>query len=226
MLKAVIFDMDGTLLDSETLQFKATKKLFKYYGVKIKLSDVKPYFGRGAHLYIKNLIKKHKIKRDLETLIKKRREYAREIAKKGVRVFPGILRLISELKKNKIKLALATSASSKSMNTNLKYSKINKNMFKIITTNNNIIKVKPDPEIFLLTMKKLKVNPEECIIIEDSIAGVEAGKRAKAIVIAITNSFPKSKLKKANLIVSSAEEINIKKLKSIIKWKKEIYFSL
>ncbi len=215
MIKAVIFDMDGVLFDTEPMVFEATKKLFEKYNVKIKHSDSKKLFGIDAKKFIKILAKKYNIKEDITKLREERRDYYKDIKTK-VKVFPGILKLLKELKKNKIKIALATSSSKASLNHNFKSSKLSKKFFEVINTRDKIKNTKPDPEIFIKTIKDLKLKSEDCIIIEDSIAGVEAAKRAEVNTIAVTNSFPRSKLKKADLIVSSAKELNIKRLECLI----------
>lgn len=215
--------MDGIIFDTEPLVFEATKNLFKMYNVKIKHSDSKKLFGIDAKTFLRTLAKKYKIKKDVTKLREERRDYYKDIKTK-IRVFPGILNLLKELKKNKIRIALATSSSKASLDHNFRSSKLSKEFFNIINTRDKIKNTKPNPEIFIKTIRDLKIKQKNCVIIEDSIAGVEAGKRSKTRVIAITNSFPRSKLKKADLIVKSAEELNIEKLKNIIKWKKETYF--
>ena len=98
-----------------------------------------------------------------------------------------------------------------SVKRNMKEEKL-KTHFDVIMTVDDVKNAKPNPEIFLKIIKKLKTKRSEALVIEDSIAGIEAAKRAGIKVIALTNSFPKSRLKKADLIVDSAEKLNINTL--------------
>src|SRR3989338_3978095 len=215
MTKAVIFDMDGIVFDTEPIGFEATKKLLKKYGKYIKYKEIILYLGTGVRNYVESIAKKKKVNEDIEILIKKRKKYFVELAKNKLRVFPGIIKLIKELRKNKVKTALATSSSIKSVKLNCKLTKLNIKLFNVIVTRNYITKFKPDPEIFNIAIKKLKVKPEDCIVIEDSIAGIKAAQKAKTKVIAISNSLPKSKLKTAKLVFNSAEDIKFRKLMSL-----------
>src|SRR3989338_3441224 len=196
MTKAVIFDMDGIVFDTEPIGFEATKKLLKKYGKYIKYKEIILYLGTGVRNYVESIAKKKKVNEDIEILIKKRKKYFVELAKNKLRVFPGIIKLIKELRKNKVKTALATSSSIKSVKLNCKLTKLN-------------------IKIFNIAIKKLKVKPEDCIVIEDSIAGIKAAQKAKTKVIAISNSLPKSKLKTAKLVFNSAEDIKFRKLMSL-----------
>ncbi len=212
MLKAVIFDMDGTLFDTETINFSATKKVFEKRNIKITYEDIRPHFGKGSPAYINFLRKKHKIKETLNELVKEKRNYYKNMVKSKIRIFPGMMNLIKELKKNKIKIGMATSSHNETVKLNFDSAKLDMRLFDCIKTRDDVKREKPDPEVFLNVAGHLKVNPNNIIVIEDSIAGVEGAKRAKMKVIAVTNTFPRSKLKKADLIVNSAEKLNLKKL--------------
>ncbi len=210
MLKLVIFDMDGTVFDTNRIIYNSTKLLFKEYKKDLNFSETKKYFGTGAVNYLKKLAEKKGIKENINVLLKKRRNYANNInIKPGI--FPGIKGLLMELKKNKIKIALATGSSMHSVKRNMKETKL-KIKFDAIMTVDDVKNAKPAPEIFLKIIKKLKTKRQEALVIEDSIAGIEAAKRAGIKVIALTNSFPKSRLKKADLIVDSAEKLSLKVL--------------
>ena len=210
MLKLVIFDMDGTVFDTNKIIYNSTKLLFEEYKKKLNFSETKKYFGTGAITYLKKLAEKKGIKEDIKILLKKRRNYTNKIKLKP-KIFPGIKKLLRELKKNKIKIALATGSSMHSVKRNMKEEKL-KTHFDVIMTVDDVKNAKPNPEIFLKIIKKLKTKRSEALVIEDSIAGIEASKRAGIKVIALTNSFPKSRLKKADLIVDSAEKLNINTL--------------
>lgn len=206
--------MDGTIFDTNKEIFLSMKLTLKEYGKNIKYKDTKPFFGRGAIIYTRGIAKKFKIKEDIEVLLNKRTKYSKQLRKKPLKVFPGIIPLLKELKKHKIKTAIATGSKKSSVNLHIKRTKINKKLFNIIISREDVKKTKPHPEVFLKAAKKLKVKPNECVVIEDAISGIKAGKKANMKVIAVTNSFKKSELK-ADLVVNSAKKLSLKKLNSL-----------
>ncbi|MBI2148354.1 HAD family phosphatase [Candidatus Woesearchaeota archaeon] len=215
MIKAVIFDMDGVIFDTEPIGYEATKKLFKLYNKDLKFKDVIPYFGTGVKNYVGSVAKKYKVNEDMETLMKKRRKYFLQIAKKRLMVFPGVINLIKILKNNKIKIALATASSIRSVKYNFKITKLNIKLFDVVITRNDVKKLKPNPEIFIAAIEKLKVKHNETVVVEDAVSGIIAAKRAKTKVIAIANSSQKNKLKMADLVVNSFKEITLRKLDNL-----------
>ena len=129
-------------------------------------------------------------------------------AKEEIKILPGFLRLVKSLKKNNIKIGLATSASKKFLIFILDKIDIKK-YFNVIHCGDDVEHSKPNPEIFLLTAKDLDVNPKNCVVIEDSVNGVKAGKAAGMDVIAVTNTFSKKHLTEADIVLDSLEEINV-----------------
>ncbi|MBT7296069.1 HAD-IA family hydrolase, partial [Candidatus Woesearchaeota archaeon] len=127
---------------------------------------------------------------------------------KSASLFKETITLIKKLYELKIPLALTTSAGIKSTLEVVENANI-KNMFNFIITSEDYNQRKPHPEPYLITAKKLKLNPKDCIVIEDSYVGVESAKNAGMKCIAISNKLTNQDLSKADLIVNSAKEINI-----------------
>jgi len=216
MFKAVIFDMDGVMVDSEDGVAQATVDMFReVYGVKVKSEDFLPFVGMGAKKYIAGVAEKYKVDVDVEKAMRDREENFGKIALGGkIRLFPGVIELIQEAKNSGIKTAIATSSHRAILEITLKGAGINIKDFDAITTAEECKNVKPDPEIFLLTAKKLNVLPQEAVVIEDSPSGIEAAKRGRFFAVGITNTFPRSKLQEADMVVEGLEEISIKDLVS------------
>ncbi len=217
MLKAVIFDMDGVIFDSEKIYTKAVELLFKEYKIKINPSDIDLFRGTGSKAAIGGLARIYNLNENIDVLNKKKRELYLKLAKDKLKFIPHVKTLIKQLKKNKIKIALATSARLNIVKKNFSIAKLNGNTFDVIVTKDDIKNPKPSPELFLKAIEKLKIKPNETVIIEDAIKGVEAAKRARTKVIAITTSFSKSKLKQADLIIDSFKQLDIKILEELIK---------
>ncbi|MBT3408834.1 HAD family phosphatase [Candidatus Woesearchaeota archaeon] len=204
-MKAVIFDRDGVIIDSETLHIDSVIKAFDTFNIKITEEEKKLIIGRHPEDYKKFFINKNNFQYDKFREIQ-RKEF-RELFK-SASLFKETITLIKKLYELKIPLALTTSAGIKSTLEVVENANI-KNMFNFIITSEDYNQRKPHPEPYLITAKKLKLNPKDCIVIEDSYVGVESAKNAGMKCIAISNKLTNQDLSKADLIVNSAKEINI-----------------
>lgn len=216
MIKAVIFDMDGVLVDTEDTVAQATIDMFdELYGAKVKKEDFLPFVGTGAKKYIMGVAEKYRITVNMEKSLGKREENFGKIASLGgIRAFPGAVECIREAKRLGLKTAIATSSHKSILEITLKGAGINIKDFNTITTAEECKNVKPDPEIFLLTAKKLNLSPKDCLVIEDSPAGIKAGKKGGFFVVGVASTFPKSKLHEADFVVGNLKELIIKDLVS------------
>ncbi|MDD5455291.1 MAG: HAD family phosphatase, partial [Candidatus Ratteibacteria bacterium] len=214
MIKAVIFDMDGVLVDTEDAVAQATVDMFEeLYGTKVKKEEFLPFVGMGAKKYITGVAEKYKVNVDVEKAMERRKDNLEKIALRGeIKSFPSVIELIKEAKNSGIKTAIATSSHRIIMEITLKGAGIDIKNFDAITTAEECKKVKPDPEIFLLTAKKLNIPPKDCLVIEDSPAGIEAAKRGGFFAVGVTNTFPNSQLQQADFVVGDMKELSIKNL--------------
>ncbi|OYT31550.1 phosphatase [Candidatus Woesearchaeota archaeon] len=204
-MKAVLFDLDGVIVDSRRAHVLSFQKVLKEKGVSISFSELKKFFGVLDVDIFKRLIKKKKIKASALELSKKRRKIASSFFK-NIKLFSGVKSLLKKLK-NKYLIGLATSSSFSKTEFILETFKL-KEYFDAVVVREDVKKHKPDPEVYLKLAKKLKVKPEECVVIEDSVAGVEAARRAGMFCVAVLNSFPK-KMLHADLLV---KKLNDKRL--------------
>jgi len=217
MIKAVIFDMDGVIVDSEPLQSLSWKKLFNERGIKPIYNNeglIHEVGPTGDQSYL-SIMEKHNLKKEeLETIRKRRREIFEKIIREKLKPMAGFLDLIEALKKQKLKLAIASNRIGVHVNLMMETIGV-KNYFEIIVCRNDNIKAKPSPDIFLETAKKLKVKPFECLVLEDSETGVTAAKKAKMKVIAIPNKYTKNNnFSKADKIVDNLSQISLELINS------------
>lgn len=149
----------------------------------------------------------------MEKALSKKEGVFREIALAGgVKPFQGAVALIKEVKRVGLKTAIATSSHRTILEITLKGAGIDIRDFDAITTAEECKNLKPDPEIFLLTAKKLDVLPGEALVIEDSPAGIQAGKKGGFIVVGVASTFAKSKLQEADSVIDSLKELSIEDL--------------
>lgn len=211
MIKAVLFDMDGVLSNSEPHHVKAFKIFFKKKGIPLSKADVKDIFGRFDDDIIRDLCQKKGVKCNVNKWYWEKRKLVVSLLKKmPIPSFPDAIRLVKRVSK-KYKVGIGTSSSREEVNIVLKKLGIREYFDKILGRE-DVKHHKPSPELYLKLAKKLKAKPSECVVIEDSIAGVTAAKRAGMKCIAVLNSFPKSKLKKADLIVKSLNDKRVTNL--------------
>jgi len=214
LLKGVIFDMDGVVVNTVPLHFQAWKKMFAEYGRRFTFKDYElkvdgiPRLS-GARAILTDLSEK-----ELQKAAAKKQKYLLEFLQKvGVKVYQDAIYLINNLRKNKIKTAIITS--SKNCLYILRKAKIN-TLFDVIITGNDIKKGKPHPDIFLLAAKRLGLKTRECIVVEDALLGIIAAKRAKMKAIGIDRYGKPARLKQANLIVNNLKKLTISKLERLV----------
>jgi HAD superfamily hydrolase (TIGR01509 family) len=185
-VKAIIFDMDGVLIYTEPLYFEVAEKLFKE---EFNLSISEGYMdtvGSKDIEVLAFLIERFGLKVDIEKLMQRLMQRYIKLLREKASPMPGI-EVIDELKKH-YRLALASSSTKECVKLVLKKFRI-VDSFEVILTGDDIEHGKPDPEIYLLTAKKLGLNPCECLAIEDSENGVNAAKNAGMKCVAIPTPF-------------------------------------
>lgn len=193
--KAFIFDMDGVIIDSEPLHERASQRVFARYGIELDASVFEPFKGKTDRDIVTYLIAEHNIQdATLDELLQQKRDtYATFIDE--LHPVQGSISFIQHVAIS-FRLALTTSASRR--NQELAFQKFNLYpFFETVITSNDITKPKPHPEPYLVTVDKLGLEPDDCIVIEDSTNGVKSAAAAGCTVIGITTSFNETALREA-----------------------------
>ena len=217
-IKAVIFDMDGVLIDSEPLWRKAMIEGFASIGVLITEEDCKKTTGNRLKEVVEYWFEKLNIHDVLPTEIEHRiiNMLVKLINNEG-KAISGVIEVINFCNNKNIKIGLATSSSNQLMEAVLE--KLNlKNTFKSSISAENMEYGKPHPEVFLICASQLQISPLECIVIEDSINGVIAAKAAFMSVIALPEheNINNHKFSIADYKLNNMQEV-LKLFKTIIK---------
>ncbi|MGE5497206.1 MAG: HAD family hydrolase [Syntrophothermus sp.] len=190
---AVIFDMDGVLIDNAEYHEISWKVFFKRRGIELSNKEFKEtVFGRTGRDALKLMFKdvtEHQIKEyaaEVNTIY--REEYA-----PFIKEVPGLTQFLSHLKHNKIKAALATSAPS--VNVEYVMDTLNiKEYFTSIVDDTMVTKGKPDPEVYLLSAKALNREPSKCVVFEDSISGIQSARNAGMKVVGVATTHKPAEL--------------------------------
>jgi HAD superfamily hydrolase (TIGR01509 family) len=203
MIRGVLFDMDGVLVDSESFICKAAIMMFSELGIIVSPEDFQPFVGMGENKYIGGVAEKHGIIVDIEQVKARTYNIYEKIVSGKLYPLPGSLEFISKCRNKGLKLSLATSADTIKMEVNLKEIGLSRNTFDSIITGLDVKKKKPFPEIYLKAAKSLGLKPGNCLVVEDAISGIDAGKAAGCRCLAVTTSFETAALKGADWICDS-----------------------
>lgn len=194
--KAIIFDMDGVLLLSTPVHEYAYKEIFSKIGINnICYSRIA---GMRTDESIKKVLKENRHQVSFETiaeLAKEKTLLSNLLMKENTPIVPGCKEVLIDLKL-KYKLALVSSASVMNIDLFLNASG-SEELFEFVINGKEVKNAKPDPDIYLLALSKLKLQPEECLVIEDAVNGVVAAKNAGITVYGIPGTVPVNELEKA-----------------------------
>lgn len=215
-MTACIFDLDGVIVDTAKYHFLAWKKLADELGIIITEQDNERLKGVGrleSLDVILSLGNIKKTKEEKEFLANKKNDwfvgYIENMKKDEI--FPGVSNLLNELRRNKIKVGLASS--SKNAQSVIEKLEIG-NLFDEVVDGTMVTHSKPDPEIFLTTSKRLGVDPSSCVVVEDAAAGVESAKRAGMKCIGVGDP---QQLKVADKVVKLTGDINLDLVRNLSK---------
>lgn len=221
-LYGLIFDVDGVIADTETINVIATGRVFaELLGIEgARREDFDAGLGRGAQEYVRAGARAHGMEltdEQVERATKLRQEYFLDIlSKEPLPPFPGVLELMEEaMQREDFRVAIATSGTLEKSSAVLNAAKIPYKQMAYIN-GSDVKNKKPDPELFLLAAKGIGIDPANCVVIEDAPNGIRAAKAAGAKCIAVTNSADADKLQQADLICDSLEQIDIETIHELI----------
>jgi beta-phosphoglucomutase len=195
MIKGVLFDMDGVLVDSEPFICKAAIMMFAELGIEASPNDFHPFVGMGENRYIGGVAEKHGLAVDINKVKARTYEIYCTIVKNNIKALPGAKDFISRCQKKGLKLALATSADIIKMKVNLEEIGLAGNTFQAIITGEDVERKKPFPDVFIKAATSLGLDPSECLVVEDAINGVRAGKAAGCKCLAVMIHCSKCRMK-------------------------------
>lgn len=204
---ALIFDMDGVLVDSEPLHKRAKERAFEEFGIVLPESVYDSYKGRPDATMMPEVLTARGWAPDKIQKLARRKDEVFDEIKHELAAVPGAVDFVLWAE-TRYKIALATSASPRNRETAFAVLGIGDRFHAMIDSTGHT-RPKPDPEVFLLAMQQLNVKADECWIIEDSVNGLRAAKAAGSLAIAITTTFDRETLSAAgaDFVVDSFPEV-------------------
>lgn len=192
--QAVLFDMDGVIVDSEVIIRQAAVAWYRRQGHTVSGDDFLPFIGTGEDRFIGGVAEKYGIPIDLDEAKRGVYQIYFELLPGRLQAVPGAVAFVARCRALGLKTALATSADHVKMEANLKAILLPQSAFDRLVFGNRIQHKKPHPEIFLTAASELGVAPDACLVVEDAINGVQAAKAAGCACLALTTTFPAERL--------------------------------
>jgi len=213
---AVIFDMDGVLIDSVALNWQAYNQVLADYGVHVPDDELHRYVGRTLAHQVEMLNKEFGLRLSAS-------EFQNATDRVKTDLFahiepkPGVVRLLKSLRAREIPMAVGSSASTALVKHRLTTAGIF-DRFDAVVTEEDVSTHKPNPEVFLTAAKKLGVEAAKSIVIEDAPVGVEAAKSAGMKSCAVLTPYVrKDQLGEADLVVPSLEDLKVEELEALVR---------
>jgi beta-phosphoglucomutase len=210
-MKTLLFDLDGVIIDSIDSHVKAFLRVFHELGIPATYDEVRTLFGTGAPQLVQQIFDRYGYRGDADEYAELKDVYFRGIIKDDLRTIPGALDFLAYAKKSH-KIGICSATNKKNMDAIAAALGFDK-LADVWLARQDVEKNKPAPDVYLKAAELLGSNAEECIVFEDSEPGIEAGKRAGMIVVALRTSHPDSELASADRIISGFEDIDIDKLR-------------
>jgi len=211
MIKAIIFDMDGVLVDSEPFHVEIEKQQFLLNRLPVSDEEHRRYMGVASDVMWKEIAERHSLNVSVEEITEQNRiESIRFFTElKDIPVMPELPELLERLKQKNYPMAVASSSFPEIIELILKRTGLRK-YFQVVVSSQEAGKSKPEPDVFLLAARKLKMQPPDCLVIEDSANGIKAAKAAGMRCVAYQSPGvnPKNQ-KQADAVIKSYSQLEM-----------------
>ena len=204
--RGVIFDLDGVLTHTGPAHQQSWQDLAEQYGLSMTDEFFRNTFGMQNYQIIPLLLGREVSPQEIEEISEQKEACYRRIVAAQLQAAPGALPLLDDLRQQEFALAIGSSAPKANVDLALNTLGI-QDYFQAVVTGEQVTQGKPAPDTFLLAAQKLGLDPSHCVVVEDAVQGVEAGKAAGMAVIAVTTTRERADLNQADLIVDCLSEV-------------------
>lgn len=211
-IRAVIFDMDGVLTDSEPLINAAAIAMFKEKGLTVQPEDFLPFVGTGEERYVGGVAEKYHFPLDAAAGKQRTYEIYFDLVPSQLQAFPGVHDLVNTCRTAGLQVAVASSADGIKVVANLKKIELPPESWDAVVTGENVQHKKPAPDIFLLAAQSLGVAPEQCVVVEDAANGIQAAKAAGMRCVAVAQTLSADLLHGADVVREKIADVTLSDL--------------
>jgi len=209
MFKAIIFDMDGTLVDTEPFNTEIERRQFEQNNLNISEEEHKKYLGTATETMWREISERYKLEKSVDQLIEENHAecvaYFSELDE--IQVMPGLVELLKKLQMRKFPIAVASSSTPEMIDLILTKTHL-KNYFNVIVSTQDVGKSKPAPDVFYRAAQLLGIDPEKCLVIEDSKNGIAAAQNAGMNCIAFqSETADAGNHKEANAVIKNFAQL-------------------
>ena len=204
--KAVLFDLDGVLIDSMDAHVEAWKKAYADFGITVSSQEIRLREGEKSQCSARDIANRNGLNlsdNEISELLRRKREFYGDTAPNDMK--PGVREILIDLKNDGYKLGLVTGSIWR--NLNLVLSDEDKSLFSVIITSEDVKNSKPSPEPYLSAMEALELSPLDCLVVENAPLGIHAGKAAGMKVAGITTTLPSENLSEADWIFGRIDDL-------------------
>lgn len=211
-IRAVIFDMDGVLTNSEPLINEAAIAMFKEKGLTVQPDDFLPFVGAGEERYVGGVAEKYGFPFDPVAGKQRTYEIYFSLVPTKLEAFPGVPELVNACRKAGLRVAVASSADRVKVAVNLKKIELPLEWWDAVITGELVKHKKPAPDIFLVAAQNLNIHAADCVVVEDAVNGIQAAKAAGMRCVAVAQTFPADRLHEADIVRNTIADIQLSDL--------------
>jgi HAD superfamily hydrolase (TIGR01509 family) len=212
---AVIFDMDGILVDSYTAHFQSWRRLYGEMGIDYTEAAFAADFGRTGRDILRRTLAEELTDARFREIDGRKEAFYRDIIRETFPAMDGAEDLIDALADDGFRLAIGSSGPPENVQLVLQKLRSGRRISATVT-GLDVTRGKPDPQVFQLAAERLGVSPATCTVIEDAVHGIEAAKRAGMTAIALTGTTDRSQLSRADLVVDSLRGLSPARVRALI----------
>ena len=211
-IRAVIFDFDGVIAETEHTHIRAEKETMLKYGIKISEDELHEFTGTTAKHMFTELIRRYDLNTSFDEIFNEKEKIMFKLLETDVQPTKGVIELLWKLKGKKMKLGIGSSSHRRLITYVLKKLEI-ENLFEAVVGAEDITYGKPNPEIFLKCARMLGTDPAQCLVVEDAALGLQAARAAGMICLGYRNPHSgKQDLAKADFVTDDFTRLDIEKL--------------
>ena len=211
-IRTVIFDMDGVLVDSEPLINAAAIAMFQEKGLVVQPDDFLPFVGAGEDRYIGGVAERYHFPLDVPAAKKRTYEIYLDLVPTQLEAFPGAKELVEACRDAGLLVAVASGTDKIKALASLRKIGLPEGAWDTVVTGNDVKQNKPAPDIFLSAARKLDVPAVACVVLEDSVNGIQAAKAAGMRCVAVAQTFPADRLQGADVVQNKISDVRLSDL--------------